>query len=83
MTPSEYRQRVREATAKWNKRYAGRVPNEYPAGSAPHDGHETDYAEHHALVSYPEQYAYLLDEELEAITTEYLAPGNAQNRRQA
>lgn len=77
----ELNRRLREATIAWNKRYASQIPTAYPAGSQPHDGQGTDYAEHHAIVSAGDEHLSLLEEKHDAILAEYNAPGNAEQRR--
>lgn len=77
----EMQRRLREATIAWNKRYADQIPTAYPAGSQPHDGQESDYAEHHALMSAEDHYLGILEDKHAAILAEYNAPSNVAQRR--
>lgn len=81
MDHKELNRRLRAATIEWNKRYADRIPTAYPAGSQPHNGVDTDYAEHHAVMSAPDYFLSLLEEEHARILAEYNAPENAAQRR--
>lgn len=73
MTRDEYLRRAGEITREWNIRYADRILSAYPAFSDPHGGPdgESDYAQHHALMSATDDYADILDEQLAALTAQY------------
>lgn len=78
LTHREYMRRMREITMRWSKRYADAIPNEYPAGSEPHDGQTSDYAEHHATFGAPPHYLDLLEERLAELDKEWAASPEAQ-----
>jgi hypothetical protein len=69
----EYLRRAAAITQAWNLRYADRIETAYPAGSHPHDGVNSDYAQHHAIMSAPPEYDDILNEKLLALTLEYQA----------
>lgn len=81
MTRIEYLNAVREATARWNAANADRIPNRFPEGYQPHDGQETDIAEHHALISATPDEIGSLEDELDQITAAYQSDDNPDRGR--
>ena len=78
MDHKTYMKRMREITAAWSKRYAERIPNEYPAGSQPHDGEESDYGQFHAQYGAPPEYLDILEDKLAALDAEWAQSAEAQ-----
>jgi hypothetical protein len=81
MDHKEYMRRMREITAAWSKRYSERIPNEYPAGSDPHEGvapEESDYAQFHAQHAAAPEFMDILEEKLAALDREWAQSPEAQ-----
>ena len=81
MNHKEYMRQMREITAIWSKRYAERIPNEYPIGSHPHDGAESDYGQFHAQYGAAPEFMDILEEKLAALDREWAQSPEAQGVR--
>lgn len=81
MTRAEMQRRVFEASARWNEQNADNIPNRYPDGYSPHNGIDTDIAEHHAIMSATPAESASLDDEIEAIMAEYQSDDNPDRGR--
>lgn len=81
MTRLQMLAKVNEATTRWNIENADQIPNRYPDGFEPHDGQETDIAEHHAIMSATPDEIGSLEDEIDAIMAEYQSDSNPDRGR--